>query len=127
MQHSMSLNQSFEEFLEQLQGQSTHNRRNYNLRLRGFLEIHGQKTAAEIKRLGYAAWVAASGPDDVYSTPMSFFVIGGEEGIPAIGTELSPCTLRLQLQSHAASKRVVAVVLYPKDMHTLLQHVDVFQ
>lgn len=52
-----NLEQYFPEFLEQLKGQSTSNRRNYRRRLKGFLALHGTKEATEVTRADVNGWL----------------------------------------------------------------------
>lgn len=52
----MLLEDRFGEFLENCRGQSKHSRRNYQQRLKCFLQTHGVKTAADIKPADVNAW-----------------------------------------------------------------------
>ena len=52
----MFLEDRFGEFLENCRGQSEHSRRNYQHRLRGFLLVHGAKSAADIKPADINTW-----------------------------------------------------------------------
>ena len=52
----MLLEDRFAEFLEILPGQSECNRRNYNQRLRGFLDAHGRRPAAAVTPADINAW-----------------------------------------------------------------------
>lgn len=52
----MLLDDRFAEFLETLRGQSDCNRRNYNHRLRAFLERHGRQTAATLTPADVNRW-----------------------------------------------------------------------
>ena len=52
----MLLDDRFREFLETARGQSACNRRNYEQRLRGFLETHGRKPAAAVTAADVNEW-----------------------------------------------------------------------
>jgi integrase len=52
----MFLEDRFGEFLESCRGQSEHSRRNYEQRLKGFLQLHGGKSAADIRPADINAW-----------------------------------------------------------------------